>query len=91
MPVPVSPPIITDEAHEFIIPIADFLFEYAVGKSFESRRQFQPGSMHLQQAEMVLLQIWLDQRGHRTEQFQPISPYVNFDNMFYTPVLGAWY
>lgn len=86
-----APPMLNDETHEFIIPIVDYLFEWAVGKSLESRRQFGPGAQHLQQAEMVLNQIWLDSRGHRTEQWAPISPYASYDNMFYTPVLGAWY
>lgn len=70
-----TPPQVFDEGHEYIIPIQDFLFEYGLAKSFESRRQWGPAGQHLQEADRCLDQIIDETRGHRVEIMIPESPY----------------
>lgn len=86
-----TPPMILSEDHEYIIPINDYLMEYAIAQSLKSRRQFSPAQMHEVAAENTLLMIWQESRGHRTEQYVPASPYTQFSSQFFTPNLYSNY
>lgn len=83
-----TPPAILDESHEYTIPIQDFLLLFAWGRGLQQRREFSPGESLLAQAESTLLATYLESRGQRTEQYQPISPYVGFDAQWFVPALG---
>ena len=68
-----TPPQIFDETHVYPIPVQGYLMEYAIAKSFQSRRQWAPAEKHQQEAERKLLMTWKEIEGNRVDLSVPAA------------------
>jgi len=78
-----SPPAVMADTDEYIIPIQNYLHDYAWGRGLQQRREYAPAQDLLLSAETKLTRAWLDSKGDRVDQYVPASPYWATQGGFY--------
>jgi len=68
-----TPPQIFDETHVYLIPIQNYLIEWGIAKSYESRRQYDLAQRHTQEAEVAISKSWYEICGNRVEMAVPLA------------------
>lgn len=68
-----TPPTIFEEDHVYQIPIQNYLIEWGIAKSYESRRQYDLAQAHVAMAEAALSKTWYEICGNRIETSTPLG------------------
>jgi len=68
-----TPPQIFSETHVFQIPIENYLIEWGIAKSYESRRQYDLAGRHSQLAEAAITKTWYEITGNRVDTAVPLA------------------
>lgn len=58
-----SPPAVTGDSHQYLLPISNFLYHFAIGMYFEKRRLGPLAAHHFQLAEADLLKTLMELKG----------------------------
>jgi hypothetical protein len=68
-----TPPQIFSETHTYQIPVSNYLIEWGIAKSYESRRQYDLAQKHTQLAEAAISKSWYEITGNRVETAVPLA------------------
>lgn len=68
-----TPPTVFDEDHIYLIPIQNYLIEWGIAKSYESRRQYDLAQAHVAMGEAALSKTWYEICGNRIETSTPLG------------------
>lgn len=66
-----TPPQIFSETHQYVIPVQDYLKDFAIARGYQSRRQNDLAQEHLGIAEASLMKVWEETKGNRVDVSVP--------------------
>jgi hypothetical protein len=69
-----TPPSVFSEDHEYVVPVQDYLLDFAIGRMFQQRRQGDLADLHFRQAEQSLLEAVMELEASTIHQSMPQRP-----------------